>query len=138
MVRPRNTVGRTVRCFPFEKRRTVRPAAFPGRTIPVSAFRTVPVRETGGRGVSCNLDPKASTYFLWKLTTSKFNPKAPKNKKTILNHVVVLIHTCKRGLSLNPLSVSSETQCLSSSPLSPRLELLSSRLTPREAKGGRP
>jgi hypothetical protein len=50
----------------------------------------------------------------------------------------LLIHTCKRGLSLGPLSVSSETQCLSSSPLSPRLELLPSRLTPREAKGGRP
>jgi hypothetical protein len=38
----------------------------------------------------------------------------------------------------NPLSVSLEAQCLSSSPLSPRLELLPSRLTPREAKGGRP
>jgi hypothetical protein len=38
----------------------------------------------------------------------------------------------------NPLSVSLEAQCLSSSPLSPRLELLSSRLTPREAKGVRP
>jgi hypothetical protein len=60
--------------------------------------------------------------------------KGPAN----LKRVVVLIHTCKRGLSLNPLSVSSEAQCLSSSPLSPRLELLPSRLTPREAKGGRP
>jgi hypothetical protein len=35
----------------------------------------------------------------------------------------------------NPLSVSLEAQCLSSSPLSPQLELLPSRLTPREAKG---
>jgi hypothetical protein len=55
-----------------------------------------------------------------------------------MGYVAVLINTCKRGLSLDPLSVSSETQCLSSSPLSPRLELLPSRLTPREAKGGRP
>jgi hypothetical protein len=54
-----------------------------------------------------------------------------------MDTVAVLIQTCKRGLSLDPLSVSLETQCLSSSPLSPRLELLSSRPTPREAKGGR-
>jgi hypothetical protein len=53
-------------------------------------------------------------------------------------HVVILIHTCKRGLSLNPLRVSLEAQCLSPSPLPPRIELLSSRITPREAKGGRP
>jgi hypothetical protein len=52
--------------------------------------------------------------------------------------VAIRIHTCKCGLRLNPLSVSSKTQCLSSSPLSPRLELLPSRFTPREAKGGRP
>jgi hypothetical protein len=32
-----------------------------------------------------NMDPKASAYFLMKLTASKFNPKAQKNKKTILN-----------------------------------------------------
>jgi hypothetical protein len=31
------------------------------------------------------MDPKASAYFLMKLITSKFNPKAPKNKKIILN-----------------------------------------------------
>jgi hypothetical protein len=35
-----------------------------------------------------------------------------------LGIVVVLIHTCKCGKSLNPLSVSLEAQCLSSSPLS--------------------
>jgi hypothetical protein len=52
--------------------------------------------------------------------------------------VVILIHTCKHGLSLNPFSVSSEAQCLSSSPLTPRLKLLPSKLTPMEAKGGRP
>jgi hypothetical protein len=34
-VRPRNAVGRTVRRFSKGKRRTVRPAAFPGRTAPI-------------------------------------------------------------------------------------------------------
>jgi hypothetical protein len=31
------------------------------------------------------MDPKASTYFLMKLTASKFNPKAHKKKKMISN-----------------------------------------------------
>jgi hypothetical protein len=35
---------------PFEKRRTVRPAAFRGRTVPVSAYRTVSGSETEGGG----------------------------------------------------------------------------------------
>jgi hypothetical protein len=40
--------------------------------------------------------------------------------------------------SLNPLSVSLEAQCLNPNPLSPRFGFLPSRLTPREAKGGKP
>jgi hypothetical protein len=48
----RNVDGCTVRRFPFEKRRTVRPTAFRGRTVPVSQ-RTVPFRapkQSGGGG----------------------------------------------------------------------------------------
>jgi hypothetical protein len=52
--------------------------------------------------------------------------------------VAVLIHTYKRGEVSNPLVVSLEAQCLSPNPLSPRLGLVSSRFTFREAKGGRP
>jgi len=33
------------------------------------------------------MDPKALAYFLMKLTASKFNPKAQKYKKTILNPI---------------------------------------------------
>jgi hypothetical protein len=52
--------------------------------------------------------------------------------------VVILIHNYKCGEVPNPLGVSLEAQCLSPNPLSPRLGLLSSRLTLREAKGVRP
>jgi hypothetical protein len=60
------------------------------------------------------------------------------SKFSLWNVNIVLIYTYNRGKVSNPLGVSLEAQCLSPNPPSPRLGLLPSRLTHREAKGGRP
>jgi hypothetical protein len=47
-IRPGNIVGRTVQRFQIRKRHTVRSAAFPGCTVPVSEFRAGNRRGGGG------------------------------------------------------------------------------------------
>jgi hypothetical protein len=82
--------------------------------------------------------PFRSDFDGYKIVVIQEQPKIHIAKRQYFRHVAVLIHTYKRGEVSNPLGVSLEAQCLSPNPLSPRLGLLPSRLTPREAKGGRP
>jgi hypothetical protein len=99
----------------------------------------IPTKKATKEVVMKFLEEKIITRFGVPATITTDNAKA--FSPVALNEFCfkyVLIHTYKRGEVSNPLGVSLEAQCLSPNPLSPRLGLLPSRLTPREAKGGRP